>query len=85
MLRGLAERLGFDPDWIDDVSYPQREYNTIAGATVMKEDGSGYEPLVTITADDVKAMGVKGKGTTRTHQPGGIEGEGRLQGKPQAG
>jgi anaerobic dimethyl sulfoxide reductase subunit A len=61
VLRGLAERLGFDPDVLDDVSYPQREYNTIAGATVAKSDGSGFETLVTITADDIKAMGVEGK------------------------
>ncbi len=50
-MRELADRLGFDPDWIDDVSYPQREYNTIAGATVMKADGSGYEPLVSLTRE----------------------------------
>jgi len=27
----------------------------------MKADGSGYEPLLTITADDITAMGVEGK------------------------
>ena len=33
----------------------------LAGATVIKEDGSGNEPLVTLTADDIKALGVDGK------------------------
>jgi anaerobic dimethyl sulfoxide reductase subunit A len=64
VMRELADRLGFDPDWIDDVSYPQREYNTVAGATVMKADGSGYEPLVSLTADDIKAIGAEGKPQT---------------------
>lgn len=57
---GLAERFGLDPVELESVSYKQKEYNTLAGAAVIKDDGSGYEPLVTITADDIKAMDVEG-------------------------
>jgi anaerobic dimethyl sulfoxide reductase subunit A len=58
--RGMAERLGLDVDLICGSSYAQWEFNTLAGAQVMKADGSGFEPLVTITKADIKAMGVEG-------------------------
>jgi anaerobic dimethyl sulfoxide reductase subunit A len=58
--RGMAERLGLDADAIYGNSYPQKEFNTLVGSQVMKTDGSGYEPLVTITEADIKAMGVEG-------------------------
>lgn len=58
--RGLAERLGVDPNLVDSMSDQQRNFNTVAGAMVVKDDGSGYEPLVTITQADIDAMGVTG-------------------------
>lgn len=58
---GIAERLGLDEKAIFGNSYPQKEFNTLSGSMVMKPDGSGFEPLVTITAADIKAMGVEGK------------------------
>ncbi|WP_324390681.1 molybdopterin-dependent oxidoreductase [Aggregatilinea sp.] len=58
---GLAERLGLDPDEIYGNSWEQKAYNTLAGTQVIKRDGSGYEPLVTITAQDIKDMGVEGE------------------------
>ncbi len=36
-------------------------FNSVAGATVIKDNASGYEPLVTITADDIAALGVEGE------------------------
>jgi anaerobic dimethyl sulfoxide reductase subunit A len=58
---GLAEKLGLDPDEIYGNSWPQKEFNTLSAASVINEDGSGYEPLVTITAEDIAAMGVEGE------------------------
>lgn len=59
--REIAKRLGADPDKIYLASTMQRVFNQLAGAKVMKTDGSGMETLVTITDDDIKAMGVTGK------------------------
>ncbi len=57
----LAKRLGIDPNTIYPISMEQQAFNSLVGAKVIKEDGSGYEPLVTITTDDIKALGVNGK------------------------
>lgn len=57
----LGKRLGFSPEEIEPISIEQQVFNQVAGATVMKEDASEYEPLVTITEADIKALGVKGK------------------------
>jgi anaerobic dimethyl sulfoxide reductase subunit A len=62
--RELAGRLGVDPDTIHPLSLEQQLYNQLAGATVIKEDGSGYEPLLTITAADIAEMGVEGEPQT---------------------
>ena len=59
--RELCTRLDLDPDEIYPLSLEQQTFNQLAGATVMKSDGSGYEPLLTITADDISAMGIEGK------------------------
>lgn len=56
----IGKRLGLDTKVIDPVSIEQQVYNQLAGATVMKMDNSGYEKLVTFTAEDIKSMGVKG-------------------------
>lgn len=56
----IGKRLGFDPKELDPLSEEQKLFNQIAGATVIKEDGSGYEPLVTITAQDIAELGVEG-------------------------
>jgi len=60
VVRGMAERLDLDVDLLCGPSYAQWEYNTLAGAMVAKADGSGFEPLVTITQADIDAMGVEG-------------------------
>jgi anaerobic dimethyl sulfoxide reductase subunit A len=60
----LAQRLGLDSGEVQGLSQEQRVYNQLAGAGVMAEDGSGFEPLLTITADDISDMGVDGKPQT---------------------
>ncbi len=57
----LATRLGLDPNKLYPISRTQQGFNQLVGAKVIKNDGSGYEPLVTITADDIQKLGVKGK------------------------
>lgn len=59
----LAKKLGLDPDELF-ISSEQQFYNQIAGSLVMKDDASGYEPLFTITADDVKEIGAVGEPQT---------------------
>lgn len=56
----IGKRLGLDPKVISPLSVEQQVYNQIAGATVIKPDGSGYEKLATFTAEDIKEMGVQG-------------------------
>lgn len=59
--RELAVRLGVDPDRVQPISQKQDIFNQVAAATVIKEDGSDYEPLVTITEEDIKEFDVEGK------------------------
>ncbi|MBP2637451.1 MAG: anaerobic dehydrogenase, typically selenocysteine-containing [Firmicutes bacterium] len=61
----LAKRLGIDPaKAIQPISEEQQLFNQIAGATVMKADGSGYEKLVSLTAEDIKELGAQGNTQT---------------------
>jgi anaerobic dimethyl sulfoxide reductase subunit A len=60
----LAKRLGMDPNNLYPFGRKQMGFNQLAGATVIKADASGYEPLVTITDDDLKTLGVQGKPQT---------------------
>jgi anaerobic dimethyl sulfoxide reductase subunit A len=61
MEREIAKRIGLNPDDLYPLSPTQMLYNQLAGTKVIKEDASGYEPLLTITAQDIAAMGVEGK------------------------
>ena len=56
----LMKRLGLDPKKVYPFSEKQQFFNTLAGATVVKENGVDYEPLVTITGKDLKDWGVDG-------------------------
>ncbi len=58
--RELAKRLDLDPDEIAGMTQTQRIYNQLSGAQVMKPDGSGYEPLLTITEEEIHEMGAEG-------------------------
>jgi anaerobic dimethyl sulfoxide reductase subunit A len=60
----IAKRLGIDPKLVQTISEEQRIYNQLAGATVIKPDGSGYEKLVTLTAEDIQEL--KAEGTPQT-------------------
>jgi len=55
----LAKRLGL-PDDVVPLSPMQRLYECLAGAKVIKEDGTDFEPLITFTQADIDEMGVKG-------------------------
>jgi anaerobic dimethyl sulfoxide reductase subunit A len=57
----IAKKLGIDPAVMYPISWKQQVFNQIVGAQVAKADGSGMEPLVTITADDITTLGVDGK------------------------
>lgn len=56
----IAKRLGLDPKLINPLSDGQMLYNQLAGAQVMKEDGSDYENLLTLTAADIEELGAEG-------------------------
>ncbi len=60
----IAKRLGIDPKLISPLSPAQQVFNVVAGATVIKADASGFDPLVTITEADIKELGVTGKAQT---------------------
>src|SRR5690606_37864588 len=62
----IGKRLGLDPALIDPMPLKQQIFNQLIGAKVMKDEpnvnGNGeYEPLVTITADDIAEWGVEGE------------------------
>lgn len=61
MDRELAKRLGIDPDEMYPIGAKQQLFNSLAGATVINENGEDYDTLVTITPQDIKKWGVKGK------------------------
>src|SRR5690606_31386037 len=57
----LGKKLGFDPQEIDPMPLKQQIFNQLAGSWVMSENGVDQEPLLTITADDIREMGVEGE------------------------
>ena len=56
----IAKRMGVDTDPLFNGSLEQQYFNVIAGATVINEAGDGYEPLVTITQEDLDELGFEG-------------------------
>ncbi len=58
----LAKRLGINVKDIYPHDRKQQFFNMVAGAKVISEKGpaGGYEPLCTITHDDIQAWGVQG-------------------------
>ena len=59
--RELGERLGLDPEVIEPVSPKQHVYNMVAAAESLEEDGKTWKPLVQVTEEDLKDLGVQGK------------------------
>lgn len=58
----IMDALGIDSSAVYPISAKQQFFNQIATATVIKDDDSGeYEPLVTITDEDIKKWGVEGE------------------------
>lgn len=57
----LAKRLGIEETMVVPLPEKQIIYNMVAGATVIKDDGKTYEPLVSITKKDIEELGVEGK------------------------
>ena len=56
----IGARLGLDTKLIESASQAQQVYNSASGAMVIKDDGKGYEPLLTITKEDIKNLGAVG-------------------------
>lgn len=57
----LSERLGLDFKEIMPYTDQQLWMNALVGSTVVKEDGSGMEPLLTVTEEDYARYGTEGK------------------------
>lgn len=57
----ILTALGEDPAGMYPLSEEQKLYNIMAGTTVICDDGVTYEPLLTITQEDIDAMGVEGQ------------------------
>lgn len=56
----ILERLGYDPTSIYKTSPEQELYNQFSGSKILNEQGE-YEPLFTITQEEIDGMGVEGK------------------------
>ena len=52
--------MGLDTRLIESATQAQQVYNSASGAMVIKDDGKGYEPLLTITEEDIKNIGAVG-------------------------
>jgi anaerobic dimethyl sulfoxide reductase subunit A len=62
--REIGLRLGvYTPDMVE-ISDKQQSFNKIAGATMVAADGKTKETLVTITTEDLAALGVEGEPQT---------------------
>jgi anaerobic dimethyl sulfoxide reductase subunit A len=60
----LGKKLGFDAQEINPMPLNQQIFNQLTGSWVMNENGVDQEPLLTITADDIREMGVEGEPQT---------------------
>jgi anaerobic dimethyl sulfoxide reductase subunit A len=60
----IGKRLELDPQEIFPVALNQQIYNQLAGAQVITPDGADYETLLTLTAEDIAALGVEGQPQT---------------------
>lgn len=57
----IMEALGIDPAVAYPISEKQAFFNQIAGSTVINDAHMDYEPLVTITQEDIEGWGVEGE------------------------
>ena len=58
--REIGARLGLDTKLIESATLPQEIFNSASGAMVITVDGKGYEPLLTITEEDIQNLGAVG-------------------------
>ena len=59
--RELLTRWGLDPDTVYPYSDEQQSFFQMSSAMVATEDGSGYEPLISFTQQDIDELGVEGQ------------------------
>ena len=58
----LAKRLGLDPTTVNTMTDAERTYHSFAGAIKMVDQATAaYEPLFTITQEDIDELGVEGE------------------------
>ena len=60
MAMEIAKKLGFEAQQVYPISEKQQLFNQIVGCTVINEDGTDMETLVTITEADIAEWGVQG-------------------------
>lgn len=60
----LAKKLGINEKEAFPFDEKQQFFNALASTTVVSDDGKTYGPLVTITEEDIREMGVVGKPQT---------------------
>ena len=59
---GLTKRLGLDPTTVNTMTDAERTYHSFAGAIKMVDQATAaYEPLFTITQEDIDELGVEGE------------------------
>jgi len=57
----LAKRLGLDPKVVNTMTDAERTYTSLAGAMYLTDDATAsFAPVLTITQEDIDAMGVQG-------------------------
>lgn len=54
----LCKRWGLDPKLAQPLSDEQIAFNELSGAKVIREDGSGYDTLLSFTEEDIREFGV---------------------------
>lgn len=61
IVKGLAEHMGLDVVEILPLSEKQMWFNTVAGSQAVTDNGSGFEPIASVTQEDLDRYGVEGK------------------------
>lgn len=56
----LCRRWGMDPKLAQPLPDEQIAFNELSGAKVIREDGKGYETLLSFTEEDIEEFGVEG-------------------------
>lgn len=60
----IGKRLGLEDALVSPLSKEQKFFNKLATSKVIKEDGSDYEALLTISQEDINTLGVEGSSQT---------------------